>query len=253
LRSIPVLLYHSVSDIEPADRFSVSPPAFEEHLAAIVECGRVPMTITELADGLRGELPLPERCFALTFDDGYSDTIHAMLAAASRALKSTLYVTAGAVDSARGVSRADLIALAAMQDRVELGAHTISHPRLDELPDSAVRDELVGSREMLEAIVERCVLSFAYPHGAYDGRVRQAVINAGYRSAVGVKNALSHDRDDPWAIARVTVLREHRAEDVAAMLDGAGWPVAWSRERIRTRAYRTVRRVRRSVVRYARG
>jgi hypothetical protein len=91
------------------------------------------------------------------------------------------------------------------------------------------------------------VVSFAYPHGAYDGRVRLAVIGAGYRSAAAVKNALSHPADDPFAIARWTVTAGTPASRVAGVLDGEGAPHAWARERLRTRAYRTARRGRRRI------
>ena len=53
--------------------------------------------------------------------------------------------------------------------------------------------------------MQTSVHSFSYPHGCYDHRVRSAVVEAGFRSAVAVKNALSHDHDDPFAIARWTV------------------------------------------------
>src|SRR5919197_1456854 len=62
--------------------------------------------------------------------------------------------------------------------------------------------EVGDSRAAFEALTEWPVLSFAYPHGAYDWRARDAVIAAGYRSAVAVKNAASHLGDDPFAIAR---------------------------------------------------
>jgi hypothetical protein len=89
------------------------------------------------------------------------------------------------------------------------------------------------------------VHSFAYPHGVYDRRVRQAVITGGYRSAVAVKNAVSHPADDPFAIARWTVTAGTPASRIAQVLEGESVPVAWSHERVRTRAYRMVRRGRR--------
>jgi hypothetical protein len=89
--------------------------------------------------------------------------------------------------------------------------------------------------------------SFAYPHGAYDRRARQAVIQAGYRSAAAVKNAVSHASDDPFAIARWTVTRGTPVSRIAEVLEGDGVPRAWANERLRTRAFRTVRRERRRI------
>ncbi|MDQ6605453.1 MAG: hypothetical protein M3Z06_02770, partial [Actinomycetota bacterium] len=88
---------------------------------------------------------------------------------------------------------------------------------------------------------------------AYSRVVRTAVGAAGYRSAAAVKNALSHPADDPLAIARVTIMRDTSTDAVAELLAGRGAPLAWRRERYRTQAFRTARRLRRRAVVLARG
>ena len=242
--AIPVLLYHSVSDADPGDSFSVSPARFAEHVEAIVASGRVAMTVGELARGLRDSVSLPERPVLVTFDDGYEDSLAAIEALQARAIKSTLYVSTGAIDRGRGLPLADLLALARWPADVELGAHTINHPYLDELELGEARREIEGSRQALEDAIGREILTFAYPHGAHSASLRQMVIDAGYTSAAAVKNALSHPADDPWAIARWTVRRTTTDAELAAVLAGDA-PLAWQGERRRTRAYRAVRRVRR--------
>ena len=59
LQPIPVLLYHSVADAPAPGQplFTVRPSTFAEHVAAIVDSGRIALTITELAKALRGERP----------------------------------------------------------------------------------------------------------------------------------------------------------------------------------------------------
>ena len=59
-----------------------------------------------------------------------------------------------------------------------------------------------------------------------------------------MKNAMSHLADDPFAIARVTVVAGTSAERLAGILRGEDVPLAWRRERVRTRAFRTLRRAR---------
>ena len=76
------------------------------------------------------------------------------------------------------------------------------------------------SRAALEELTQLPVASFAYPHGAYDRRVRAAVIDCGYRSAAAVKNAASHLEDDPFAIARWTVSSDTTASRIAEVLEG---------------------------------
>jgi peptidoglycan/xylan/chitin deacetylase (PgdA/CDA1 family) len=241
---IPVLLFHSVADAPPPGqeaRFTVSRSRFREHLGAIVAGGATALTIPELAAALRGERTLPERALAVTIDDGFDDSVDAVVALREAGLSGTVYVTTGAVGTPSGISVTGLTALA---EAAEIGAHTVSHPHLDELDPASVAIEVRRSREALEDHLARPVTTFAYPHGAHDRHVRDAVIDAGFTSAVAVKNALSHRGDDPFAIARWTVTRDTDARALAALLEGRGAPLAWSRERYRTRAYRTARHLR---------
>jgi peptidoglycan/xylan/chitin deacetylase (PgdA/CDA1 family) len=248
--AIPILLYHSVprgGALDGADRLAVAGERFASHLDAIVASGRAALTIGEIAEGLRGERPLPERAVAITFDDGYENTPDAIELLCERGLRASLYVTTGQVGSEHMIGHDQLRRLAGLPDAVELGAHTVTHPRLDELSLPEIEREVSDSKRWLEQLLERPVVSFAYPYGAYDRRVRQAVIAAGFHSAAAVKNAISHGGDDPWAIARWTVCGDTDAERIVRILDGRGVRRAWRHERLRTRGYRTVRRLRRRI------
>jgi peptidoglycan/xylan/chitin deacetylase (PgdA/CDA1 family) len=245
---IPVLVYHSVSD-RPARRdrrWTVSRAEFAAHAKAIKASGREALCISELAKGLRAERPLPERPVAVTFDDGYADTYDAVERLLAHGLSSTVYITTGEVGAANRLSPKQLAELA--QSRcVELGAHAVQHRRLDELDDRELAHEIRTSKVELEDLTRSGVSSFAYPHGAYDRRAREAVIVAGYRSAAAVKNAVSHPGDDPFAIARWTVTMGTAAPRILEVLEGVGVPRAWPHELLRTRAYRAARRRRRRV------
>lgn len=244
--AIPVLLYHSVADAPPAGQrqeFTVTPARFAEHVALIAASGRAAMTISELAGALSGQRAFPEHPVAVTFDDGFDDTPAAVARLRAAGISSTVYVTTGNVGTPRGISPAGLAAL--VESGAELGAHTVSHPHLDELPARVAAAEIRDSRRQLEEHLGSSVATFAYPHGDHGRRVRAAVIAAGYSSAAAVKNALSHRGDDPFAIARWTVMHDTSTEQVARILAGEGAPLAWPGERYRTWAYREARRMRR--------
>jgi len=241
---IPVLLYHSVSD-GPVRRSwgAVSRAQFESHVEVIAASSRQSLTISVLASMLRGERSLAPRPVAVTFDDGYSDTYEAVDALRQHGLGATVYVTAGQIGRTQWLSPAQIAVLAELPG-VEVGAHGIRHRRLDELDDAELEEEVHGAKHWLEKLTSHSVDSFSYPHGAYDGRVRDAVIRAGYRSATAVKNAVSHQDDDPFAIARFTVTAATSAQRIAEVLLGKGVPLSWAGERVRTRAYRMARRSR---------
>lgn len=243
---IPVLLYHSVNDrAAPEDRpWTVSPATFAEHLDAVTASGRVAMTVSQIAEALRGERPLPARPVGITFDDGFSDNYDALFSLQTRGLVSTIYITTGEVGQRDRLSPRQVAELAGAPS-VEVGAHAVRHRRLDELEIGDLNTEVTDSKSELEELARASVDSFAYPHGAFDRRVRQAVMAAGYRSAAAVKNAISHDRDDPFAVARWTVTARTSAARIAGVLEGESVASAWGHDRLRTRAYRVARRGRR--------
>jgi peptidoglycan/xylan/chitin deacetylase (PgdA/CDA1 family) len=246
---IPVFLYHSVSDRPPPGGSwgAVSPADFAAHVDAMVASGREAIGITPLAAMLRSEQPLPERPFAITFDDGYRDTYPAVEILRERGLGSTVYVTTGEIGAPDRLSAQQVVGLVGLSG-VEVGAHAVRHQHLDELDEGDLASEIRVSKARLQDLTGARIDSFAYPHGAYDHRVRAAVIGAGYRSAAAVKNAVCHRGDDPFAIARWTVTAATPPERIAEVLEGKGVSLAWTRERLRTRAYRTARRQRRRLL-----
>jgi peptidoglycan/xylan/chitin deacetylase (PgdA/CDA1 family) len=155
-----------------------------------------------------------------------------------------VYVTTGEVGAPDRLGPSQLADLARLPS-VEVGAHAVRHLRLDELDSQELADEVGMSRAELEDFTQAAVGSFSYPHGAYDLQARDAVIAAGYGSAVAVKNAVSHPGDDPFAIARWTVTWGTPASRIAEVLEGERVPRAWTHERLRTRAHRVARRQRR--------
>ena len=66
---------------------------------------------------------------------------------------------------------------------MEIGAHTVTHPRLTQIGRGEAWFEIAKSREMLEDILAERVDSFCYPEGKYRSRHRQMVKEAGYKLA----------------------------------------------------------------------
>ncbi len=264
---IPVLLYHSVAD-ESSARFrpwSVHPRRFAAHMELLADRGRHSLTVGQLEQALRpGGPPLPDRPVVITFDDGFADFHSTALPVLEKHhLASTMYATTGYLG---GTAR--WLAREREQDRpmlhpeqlhdiatrgVEIGAHSHTHPRLDELSAADSRAEIYRSKEVLEQELQRPVTSFAYPHGCHSRRVREQVIEAGYSSATAVRHAMSSPEDDLFALARVMVLADTTTEDLAKLLAGEGIPQAPYRPRTRTALWRVARRTRRVLVPAHRG
>ncbi|WP_367319369.1 polysaccharide deacetylase family protein [Streptomyces sp. HUAS ZL42] len=254
MRPVPVFLYHAVSDDPPRwlAPFTVSPRTFEEHLHMITDSGLQMVPLGRFVASLLGGPPLPPRSAVLTFDDGYADfaSVVAPLLAA-RAWPATLYVTTDALNGSGGpfpsartltwdqVSELDAAGF-------EIGGHSRSHPQLDTLPRTSVREEVGGCKREIEDALGHPVVSFAYPHGYSSRLVRALVAEAGWTSAAAIRGASAHSsaRDDPLRFARLMVRADTSGERFGLWTRGEGARVAPFAESLRTRGWRAYRRAR---------
>jgi peptidoglycan/xylan/chitin deacetylase (PgdA/CDA1 family) len=109
---------------------------------------------------------------------------------------------------------------------VEIGAHTVTHPHVSQLPDGAAQAEVAGSRERLRARLNVACRHFAFPFGrAADCGDRDFAIarEAGYASASTTHKGLLAPRQDLFRLPRNTVNGSIRSVAyVQALLTGAG-------------------------------
>jgi peptidoglycan/xylan/chitin deacetylase (PgdA/CDA1 family) len=234
---LPVLLYHDVVAGTPDVPWAVGVDELARQLDLVVESGR---TVAQASCLPAAGSPT---C-ALTFDDGFASFAELVIPLlVQRGLRATLFVTTGLLGHRRMLSRSAVADLA-QAPGIELGAHAVRHRHLDLLSPREARAEIEGSREDLATIIGGLAASFAYPHGSYRPRVRDLVKVAGFANAFAVKNALSHAADDPYALARLTVGAGTPERAVRAWLAGTEAPLSWRGQRLRTLAYRQVRRAR---------
>ncbi len=158
---------------------------------------------------------------AITFDDGYADALEvAAPLLAARRLPFTVFVTMGHVESGdrRYLSEAGLRELAAAGATV--GSHGRTHAPLTSCDDAALDGELRGSREWLESVLGRAVGTLSYPHGAVDGRVRDAAARAGYAVGYTSRFGAVPVGGDPLVRPRVDVWARDRVGTLGAKLAG---------------------------------
>ncbi|HZN19520.1 MAG TPA: polysaccharide deacetylase family protein [Micromonosporaceae bacterium] len=251
MTAVAVLGYHSIGDA-PRDgtlRWSVSPGDFDEQMALLRQRGCTPLTVSGYAELLRLGGPMPPKPVLVTFDDGFPDLATAALPILRRyGITATAYVITSRVGAGTRPGKdpsLDWDQLADLRGNgVEIGSHSHTHRALDCLRRAELHEEVTISKRVLEDGLRQRVHTFAYPYGYHSPAVRHTVRAAGYTSACAVKNALSHPGDDPFAVARVLVERGTGAAGIDTILAGAGWPLAWPGERLRTRGWRAYRRAR---------
>ncbi|WP_338694902.1 polysaccharide deacetylase family protein [Streptomyces sp. Q6] len=251
---VPILMYHSVAH-EPSEatrRLSVAPGQFAEQMELLGARGYTPLTTADLAGIWRGGgRVLPDRPVLITFDDGY-EGVHryALPALTAQGFPATVFVSTGWLrgpyDTGGGLDTmldwTQVRALAA--HGVEIGGHTHTHPQLDQLGDKELEFELLHCREIVAAELGGQPVSFAYPYGHSDRRVRRAVRAAGFAQSLAVGNDLARRRQGPYALRRVTVRRSTGIAEFERLVEGRAIGRHFARERALTKGYAVVRRAR---------
>ncbi len=70
---------------------------------------------------------------------------------------------------------------------MEIGSHSVTHPRLSGLDSGTLIREVGDSRQMLSEVLNGPVEGFCYPYGDLDGPAVRAARRAGYAYAVATK------------------------------------------------------------------
>ena len=220
---MPVLMYHKIPDEAPASKHQifVTKDNFARHLAFFKSRNFTPITFRDYQDFASGRRPLgefPRRPLVLTFDDGYLDNYLNLLPLMQQyGYRGVLYLLGDFgisynrwdADTDPSEPRAELMSEAQKRAFVaagwEIGAHTLHHARLPELPAAEAAHEIAASKTALETTLGTEVLSFAYPYGALTAELKAQAAQAGFRYAVATDSGGLHLEDDRMQIFRVNM------------------------------------------------
>ncbi len=217
MASLPILSYHNVA-VAPNDiRYKllyVSPDRFERQLWTLRRLGLRGVSTSEgIARLSKGST---RGCVVFTFDDGYTDT----LTMAAPLLKqygfgATCYIVSDAVGTYNSWDAAHLMETKPLMSRdqldqwlaagMEVGSHSLSHRRLNELPQEVARYEIAESRTALRNLLGVPIDHFAYPYGRFAADVVEFVRHAGYSSAMTMQPGVARASDDRMRLPRILV------------------------------------------------
>ena len=234
--SIPILMYHSISDDlddgrRPYYRTVTSPARFRRQMSALRERGLRTLTLSEAARSLATPgLARADPAVVVTFDDGYRDfSTTAFPIMQEMGMSATVFVSTGYIgrsffDGRPCLSEGDLESLACQG--VEFGSHTVTHPQLRDVPRAQMVDELASSRRRLTTLLGKSVVSFSYPFRfpsedpAFMKDLGDALSDCGYRQGVTTVIGLATPVDPPYFLRRLPVNDCDDESFFAAKLDG---------------------------------
>ncbi|MGM9978189.1 MAG: polysaccharide deacetylase family protein [Clostridium sp.] len=215
---VPVLYYHSVDPSE-ANEVIISPQKLREELTFIKDSGYTTLTMSELNDYILNNAPIPEKSIVITFDDGYADNYaNAFPILKELDMKATIFVISNFTDKDGYYMTSQQIK--EMSDYgIDIQSHTASHAHLNQLTYEEQLSELKTSKEKLESITEKPVISIAYPFGDYDDNTILASKEAGYSLSFNTNRGLSDRDDNPLSLNRIYVSSLYSIEQFKEILE----------------------------------
>ncbi|WP_323910995.1 polysaccharide deacetylase family protein [Aeromonas veronii] len=221
-REMPVIMYHRFieQDSEKGVHGTWMPiTMFEKHLRLMKWLGYETLTFHDLADkGFIHRLQYGKKYLMITADDGYQDNLTRMLPLLEKyGYKAVVYVVTGEgynrwdvehptnPDTKVSLMSGEQVKALAASGHVEIGGHTLTHPRLSKLTPEQQAHEIQENKRQLEALLGHPLLSFAYPYGDMNESAKEQAITAGYRFAVATNSGPKAMHQDPFQIRRIAI------------------------------------------------
>ncbi|MGN5010570.1 polysaccharide deacetylase family protein [Aeromonas veronii] len=221
-REMPVIMYHRFieQDSEKGVHGTWMPiTMFEKHLRLMKWLGYETLTFRDLADkGFIHRLQYGKKYLMITADDGYQDNLTRMLPLLEKyGYKAVVYVVTGEgynrwdvehptnPDTKVSLMSGEQIKALAASGHVEIGGHTLTHPRLSQLTAEQQAHEIQENKRQLEALLGHPLLSFAYPYGDMNESAKEQAIAAGYRFAVATNSGPKAMHQNPFQIRRIAI------------------------------------------------
>ncbi len=220
--AVPILMYHYISDPPPgADAYrldlSVRPKEFEAQLAYLRAEGYESITLEDLLRHLTRGTPLPPKPIILTFDDGYLDNyLYAFPLLRQYQFKGTFFVVVAYLNEGTPGYMSWEQARLLQDSGMEVGSHSHTHVDLRLEWGNSLVQQTAGSREAIEAHLQKPVRFFCYPSGRYNQRTIDALRAAQYWGAVTTDPGAVHSSSSLFMLRRVRV---HGGKDIAWFRD----------------------------------
>ena len=203
---VSILMYHMIGDMKnnsavmTEDNLRIQMQYLKDH-------GYHPITMQELYDYVTKGEKLPSKPVCITFDDGYLDSytiVYPMMK--EFGYPWTLFLITD--DVGKSYNRMTWEQLKEMADSgaVTIANHTLSHPKLHNLPTRAEKEnEIIGANKALKYHLGIDNLWFAYPYGDYDDEEIDICKKAGIKLAVTTDAGRVHVGSYPYDLKRVYI------------------------------------------------
>lgn len=188
-----ILMYHSVEGAsEDPYHLCVTPERFAGQMRWLTNRGLRGVSVDTLLSAVRAGRG--RGLVGITFDDGYLSVLrNAVPELLRHDFTATMFIVSGLLGGTNEWDGRPVWPLMSAQQvaevaaaGMEIGSHSVTHPRLTSLGARRLRAEISESRSMLSDLLGCPVRGFAYPYGDMSPAARHAVEDTGYDYACSV-------------------------------------------------------------------
>lgn len=206
--TVPVLMFHQVTDTLPAGPYVAPVSKFKEYMQAIYNQRYKTITVTQLSNLIAKKQKLPKNTLVLTFDDGWKSSLVAAEIMTSHNIKGTFYVCSGLHNHPGYLTSTEIKELS---NKFEIGAHSHTHyveeySKLGQVDFRVLIGEMLMSKKKIEQMIEKPVFSYAWPFGYHTLDSIEYAKYIGFTSTVTVENISNNDiNSNPLIIKRIEI------------------------------------------------
>lgn len=196
------MMYHNVDYIDGYRSNTVSPENFERHMAYLKGHGFHVLSFDELVQLTKSSAPLPRKSAVITFDDGYEDNyIHAYKILKKYGYPAIIFIPSDLINTEGYLSWAQVKEMA--RSGITIGSHSRHHLYLPDLAQQEQRDEIIGSKSIIEQQLGKTCDYFSYPIGGFNDQIKQFVKEAGYYGAAATNRGFDRTNRDVFELNRI--------------------------------------------------
>jgi peptidoglycan/xylan/chitin deacetylase (PgdA/CDA1 family) len=206
-------MYHSVNPgARPENRLAVTPDTFERQMRFLEEHRYNVLPLEKITDLLKNKKRIPPRTLAIAFDDGYKDNYtYAFPVLKKYNFPATMFIIineVGRINESGIHDRLSWDEIKIMRDSgiIDFGSHALGpEPLINLKSDEEIKRQIFDSKKVLEEKLGEPVVAFSYPEGRFSLKIRQLVIDAGYKVAVTTSPGRKFPDADVFALKRLRI------------------------------------------------
>lgn len=206
-----ILMYHSVGN--NGEFFTVKPKDFERQMEYLYKKKFNVIRLTDMVNFLEKKIKPPRNSIVLTFDDGYEDNFTEVFKILKKFnFPATIFLSTALLDGKKtNKSGTSLNILNEKQIRemynsglFDFEPHTHNHRRLTEISIDEAENEISRSKRIIEDMLDKKCVSFAYPYGAFNKEIAEMTKDH-FRAILGVRKGRVDLSSDLFELKRNSV------------------------------------------------